>query len=394
MTLVYPATSAALATDSAKAQPRTHVLAIGVGSYPHLKDAAPADRSDKLGNLPDLLGSLTSPPVAAQRFVDWFLEKAGRNPNAPLGSVELLVSAAKAASSATSIERPVMANIRAAFNRWFKRCNENERNVAVFYFCGHGLWKGQTYLLPEDFGSDAANPWSDAIDLEGTVLGMASCKAFGQWYVIDACRQSGVTLEQSIDIRARTLADASSRDLNPRSASVINATAPGNPAFGEEDGMARFTQLLLETLDGAGAARRDGPHGQAWVVDSESVAAAVRKLMEVANRTLSPAERQEVSPGSPYATAPVVLNVLGKTPPPPVPIEIGCEPDEARQAARLMIDGTGGCFEHGPSNDAWSDQVPAGWYTVSAKFEGTTYAAEPLADQMLMPPLYEHTFSV
>ena len=38
-----------------------------------------------------------------------------------------------------------------AFNEWYARCNAHEDNVCFFYFCGHGLHKQNTYLLPEDF---------------------------------------------------------------------------------------------------------------------------------------------------------------------------------------------------------------------------------------------------
>ena len=60
---------------------RTHVLVIGVGRYPHLKDGSGRVLENHYG-----LGQLTSPPLSAAAIADWFVGAPFRNPAAPLGS--------------------------------------------------------------------------------------------------------------------------------------------------------------------------------------------------------------------------------------------------------------------------------------------------------------------
>lgn len=66
---------------------RTHVLIIGVGDYPNVRQSRVAR------NAADLLEvrPLTSPPRSARELADWFLTSF-HNPNAELGSLELLFS--------------------------------------------------------------------------------------------------------------------------------------------------------------------------------------------------------------------------------------------------------------------------------------------------------------
>jgi hypothetical protein len=91
------------------------------------------------------------------------------NQQAPLGSIELLLSPATINyelpdGGFKQVDAATTPNIQAAFNNWYARANKSEKNVAVFYFCGHGLESDVTLLLLEDFGSNPNNLWDHARD--------------------------------------------------------------------------------------------------------------------------------------------------------------------------------------------------------------------------------------
>ncbi len=82
-----------------------------------------------------------------------------------------------------------MANINKAFREWYKRSNSHTADVATFYFCGHGIAKGNFALLAEDFGSYPFVLFENAIDFELTHRGISDCQAQTQLFIADSCRQ-------------------------------------------------------------------------------------------------------------------------------------------------------------------------------------------------------------
>src|SRR5690348_1004793 len=120
--------------DDASSQPRTHALLIGVGHYPYLPGGGATTTATTLG-----LGQLASPPISAVRLAHWLINEFN-NAQAPLGSVELLVSPAPGgALPPWPAEGATLANVRAAYKRWLARCDLNPGNLALFYYCGHGV---------------------------------------------------------------------------------------------------------------------------------------------------------------------------------------------------------------------------------------------------------------
>src|SRR5260370_12380507 len=93
-------------------QPHTHVVLRGVGTYRHIRGG-----KDYKAELPvSNLRQLTSPPISARKFADWLLKEL-HNPDAPLGSVELLLSEQPQApyrlpdGESTPIVRPTISTI-------------------------------------------------------------------------------------------------------------------------------------------------------------------------------------------------------------------------------------------------------------------------------------------
>ena len=177
MTTVY---TSSLASNDKKAV-GTHLFIVGVGEYPCLLGGDPKQLlEDPMG-----LKQLSSPPVSAAALASWFLGRQGpsgaavgfHNPNAPLATVEMLLSPSQSYTGPGVAPVPVAAATRAnivqSFKLWKDRVAADPGNIAVFYFCGHGVMGVNDYLMPSDFGAlNPANPWQDLVDIWSAPQGL------------------------------------------------------------------------------------------------------------------------------------------------------------------------------------------------------------------------------
>jgi len=282
-----------------------HVLIIGVGRYTHLSGGAGPLNPDFR-----VLGQLNSPPVSARAMASWFLKPdPGYIPAAPLSTVELLLSdqldqtyVRPDSGERQVIEPAIMANIERAFYEWDTRCSTNPGNIAFFYFCGHGLWKGGAVLLSENFAANRGNPWLTAIDFDATYTAMGQCRAQTQYFVIDACRQWTDRMRSDLNVHPSTLKTASlSGEWTLRTAPQLFGAAIGRPAFGDSESrngdsadstgqVSRLTQALLKCLRGGGSDKQGGE----WIVNTDCLGLAVHKLIEAHNLKRPKDERQNV----------------------------------------------------------------------------------------------------
>src|ERR1051325_5790686 len=188
------------------AGPGTHVLLIGVGKYTYGK-------GPKASPVGGDLTQLTSPPLSARAMADWFIRHFN-HASKPLASVAMLVSEPKRKpytpprAGALPVTPPAatLAHVRAATTRWATRLSSNRDNMAVFYFCGHGISKGQrAALLLDDFGLPDAE-FDGAIDLEILYSTMKNSPAIQQLYLLDCCRTDADNLyENEARIGSRTV---------------------------------------------------------------------------------------------------------------------------------------------------------------------------------------------
>ena len=173
------------------AGPATHALIIGVGGYDHLDGGASDHKLEPAGKYGNL-GQLTSPPKSACALAAALTAIPREDWLAPLGTVDLLVSTAPGdddpGGTGGPYERATRTAIQEAFDRWWVRCESNPDNVAVFFFCGHGLQASSHVLLPTDFGA-TGNPWAQAIDFNRTRDAFLTNKAKTQVFLVDACRE-------------------------------------------------------------------------------------------------------------------------------------------------------------------------------------------------------------
>jgi hypothetical protein len=116
--------------------PGTHALVVGVSHYPHL-----SPNEGPVAKTYSTLKQLPSAVLSAKAFANWLCRTPLRNPAAPLGRIELLLSPAEQ-NEGVQCEAATHANLQAAFGRWFKTCTSSSDNVALLYFCGHGRQPG------------------------------------------------------------------------------------------------------------------------------------------------------------------------------------------------------------------------------------------------------------
>jgi hypothetical protein len=242
MTLIFP--------DDRGNAPSTHALIIGVGGYRHIEGGA--DPRQQVVKHVGLLGQLTSPPRSAVAFAQHLI-KTGDRLRAPLGSIELLISPAPSDPNPFPLgmnsEPATIANLRAAYGAWRARCDRNHDNVAMFYFCGHGVEKIEQYLLAEDFGDDPNNPWLGSFAFDSTRLAFHACRAATQCFYIDACRKvtSGMLQVRPSASPLETVQEDVAECLHDL---TMKASARNTTALGPKKKPSYFTQALIKAFQG------------------------------------------------------------------------------------------------------------------------------------------------
>lgn len=229
----------------------THALVIGVGEYRHFSGGAgPINPTWGLRQLPGAA-------ISAKHFVDW-LEQHFHHPEAPLATIEYLISGPEGA--ALNSEEPLFARIQEAFDQWHARTSSDPQNIAMLYFCGHGVLMGvETALLASDFGNPAsASLVRNAIHVEGTVQGMFSSRANRQCFIIDACRTTEEPLVKAMASPGTALATATTDQVRPASQPILFASGLTEAAYQMANEPSPFTSALIESLNGLGV---DDVHG-------------------------------------------------------------------------------------------------------------------------------------
>lgn len=351
-----------LILDNPSSGAQTHALVIGIGYYNCLLGGR-HPLADPMN-----LGQLTSPPVSAGVVADWLLAKFN-NPEAPLGSVALLISHSSQpvyqspGGQRHDVESATMENVVQAVNSWFSRANSNVNNLAFFYFCGHGLGRGlDTYLLAEDFGARETKLMANSVHLEGLHLGMERCRARKQCFIVDCCRNvRDRIIRISGDLGDAVIqGDVDASGHGDRAAPIFYATGQNQMAYAIPKGPSRFTHAVLRALGGLGA---DKPSGQ-WIVDSMSLARAIGLILEWENRRPG-VPRQNFKVGGQGS----LFNVHYPQEAPHVPVVIGCDPNSANDVAELVVENGTPIQRPRPMASDWELALQPGIpHHVSARF--------------------------
>lgn len=356
---------------------QTHVLIIGVGHYRHLPggDGPPVSANREYG-----LGQLTSPPISARAFASWMLTNY-ENPKAPLGSLDMLLSENPSAQFAlprgqsATVEPATMANIKIAFKAWLRRCDSHPNNVAIFYFCGHGVWVGGDHLLlAEDYGSDETQPFRTSMNWSQMSLGFRNRLAGLQCCFIDACSNVPDDAIRIVHPGAESLFEVEYPVRRYDPLLVLKASPPGNLAYGIAGEVTYFTDALVQCLQGRGSEPNtiDGN----WVVTTSSLSKNITKILNEFGLLVDNEWRGEGD-----------LLVRANTP--HVPVVVRFFPPDAIRSAKLKLE-----RERDPSwsrdwvadGDSWNlNDVPIGSYTLTASFTPPKYENVNLYFTVLPP---------
>lgn len=351
--------------------PCTHALIIGTSYYRNLPQNA-ADPVPDNGRVTLSLGQATTPASSALAFARW-LENDYRSPQAPLGSIRLLVSASEEekrqhdalAHPEDTVLPATRPNVKAAIREWKRDCEKNREHVAVFYAAGHGiqLSKDDSIVLLEDFADPDENVLEGAMDIGSIWRGMSNKRAAGiQFYFVDACRIKPEVFRRYEEAPVGVTLDVE-EDGSADAAPIFFSAAPRSFALGEPGKGTLFCQALLDCLRLHGV---EGPDEEnRWVVSTSSLLKRLRP--RVAELAQEHRERQDAVPGG--LPVDVIFHVLPK--PPRVPLSISLQPGNAsRFASARLSDGITEkvIFENAEFTPALNRVVPGGRHILAVQF--------------------------
>ena len=362
-------------------KPGTHALVVGIGRYPWLVGGKGKPRFAQH----DGMGQLTSPPASARAFARWLLETYD-NPDAPLATLDLLLSDAKdqnftGANGPVEIQPATFDNVFQAISAWAKQPSMDQ-DLLLFFFSGHGISAAlQTTLLCEDYGSNGASPLNQAIDFTGMVVGLDWIAARRQCFFVDACR---VATAEILDARNffghPVIQPKSDHNPKPRHAPVFQSTLAGQLAYGRKGKPSYFTEALLRAFAGPGS--DNNLDGLTWWVQTDALLRALPPLLRRVVGT--PGQILPLAPGSDVTN--LALHRL-KQSPAGIPVDVICSPDNRTAKAILSCTGAGlkGKLQRKrPSAEPWQLDLAEGQYTFTAE-PVTPPATGSVPDERIRP---------
>jgi len=355
--------------------PGTHVCVVGVGTYPHLKGG-----EGPVNPLHRDLGQITSPPQSAMAMLEW-TDKTLNNPQAPLKSIEVLISQPEPAlyTDANGLSQQIATatwdNLEAALAAWFGRANSHPDNVAMFYFCGHGLGDGvNTHLLMGDAGV-SHDLLRHALHVGAFRIAMGACVAQKQIYFIDACRT--VDLATVFNPHSPVQSGLPPGNVmaifngwNP----VLHSARQGELAFGAPGEVSDFTKALLEGLTRCAVFQ---PYGHYWAVSPQELQKAIAALMDdFSGKPQCPADGL-VGVGFQLHVLPGVPDVV---------VHVSLNKQHANDDAEISYTATGRTIVRPDRSHPWRTFAPYGQCSVQATFAPPSlFTAAPI-QTFLVPP--------
>lgn len=376
-------------------KPGTHVLIVGIETYPYLADGAMA-QDETFG-----MGQLTSPAISAKAIASWFMgplmdpaRPGFQNATSPLASVEVLIGAKEKEAVETPagdqrVDGAERSQVKAAFNAWKKRIVDEPGSTGIFYFCGHGISDGAQYALCQDILLDSGTAYEMAFDVDGTLYSlMRVAKDSHIHFWFDACRapDANLMIRRS---RPQPLLDIPATDPTvTRSTSFLQATEEGKLAFARKGAPARFTQAILNSFSGYAA--RSMP-GNKWEASSTELYTATLAFLKVDNKSAS--NRQNCS----HECSGEGAAIIELTAPPKVRLVLDLKPDNMRPHGQLSYKPSGAPDPktmHQCSAGLLSAEVNLGVYELGAEAKEGQFAPKVMEMQFVMPPVYDFTFEV
>lgn len=346
--------------------PGTHVLAIGMQNYPHLAGGQShvAGRFEGMGQLPSAARS-------ARAVVGWFLEHF-TNGDQPLASVALVLSEpgpamfshARLPGPVTGLPRGSVQEAMAAIKAWARRAASHPDNLAVLYFCGHGVsFAAGQLLLCSDFAASPGSDYQASINLSNLTAALGTRRPRQQLILADCCREP-VHVAQSIvgqvNLGQAVLDPVFGHAKSSTRLSAHTSTSDMSKAFGRRSGLTFFAEALIKAFDGGGVQSDMGD----WV-GTLGLQAALAAYVLRASRAAKVEQEPEI-----YRYGRFKLHkpqVVG------VPLHVACEPRDAiHEGGAFEVLSTGGArTSFTPSvagEELWSPILSPDDYDVGAVF--------------------------
>ena len=383
-----PMPDQALVFEDAASSPGTHVLVVGIGTYPYLEGGTHHNPQVSGG-----MGQLTAPQGSAVAVADWFLDHFS-NPEKPLCSLAMVVSApdpfvyhhAKAnVAPGHALPQGEIGQIEAAIQAWAQRC-ENPDSQAVFFFSGHGAVSGESLLLARDFGAKPLQLFSGSLNLSAFEVAMNTRSPNFQLFLVDACQVPRPVATSAINKTVMgsggigaAMPHEAARNGGAAKQSIHLSTT--QYAFAEIDGHSLFTDALLQALSGGGA----HPRSAGWVVPG-SLQLALDAYLERLGRRHNVQQDPQL-----YKAANFKIHKPDEV---KVPVYVTCDPAQALRQAHIKVRRQG--VEHGAFNgpvaqqDEWMLLLPTKAHEVEAVFPNTTYPTYKEETQVTTPETLVH----
>ncbi|RYH66487.1 MAG: caspase family protein [Alcaligenaceae bacterium] len=321
-----------------------HAFLIGVGKYPHLKDGRSTTKFPYRGDI----GQLSSPYHSVEAFSTWLLNDLNL-PGSPLRSLRVLASS-PVKGMATTWDKPDIATIEQEAKAWYGDCNKHAGNVALFYFCGHGVLLGdRSFFLAQDFGKNELTPFKGSFDPAAFADACLATKASKQLFLLDACRSTPAELRKRYKNPSPTelVSAVEHKNQGKHQQAELYASDLGTKAYGAKGGPSVFMSSLLASMKGAGAHQTMSAE---WVVGTDSLRSGLNFLV----KRHYEAGLQQVSFGK--LSADFDLHAISDTP--VVPVVVRTSPATRLADLQLQTD----CPQHktAPDGKPWNIDVLAG----------------------------------
>lgn len=367
------------------------VLLVGAGAYPSAKDPnGKVELTDLTSVAPSVLA------LAKKLLTDW-----RETLTQPLLRVEVLLSdpgkpavwpgygAAGEVAAGSPLEPPSRANIETALAATLAGATRDDGLLILF--CGHGVAKDDRYFVPGDFGGQL-NPWNTLINLDELALALRQEPPRTQWLLWDCCANIpeeilnalGTIGSSPIGRDAGLLASAI-RTYGVLGQLRLASAADGLEGFGIPGSPSRFTEMLIEALDGAGCDRRID---RKWQVYDAGIRTAIQTYADRTPALDHPDFYRFVVPASTDAPMPMRFRQL-PGPPKSVLVAMSDPRDELKRAAVAVAHG-GSAVQDLPAPQAaavlYLRLEPEREYLVTATFDDgdiesrSTYAYLPMAE--------------
>jgi hypothetical protein len=361
--------------------PATHALVIGVSAYP--------GRPLGLGDLP---GAATS----ALMFARWLRDEY-RPPDAPLGSVRLLLGPSRGEPAEPDVAAPTRDEVVKALNDWRADCHSSPENVAIVYLCGHGVLESTDggVVLTQDAGRypEADQVLADAIDIDGVRNALTGPGGpTRQWYFVDACRERDSKLDKYDGLLRGGIRFERSSVPSGAHRPVFSAALPGRQAYQSGSG-SLFVRALVKCL------RLDAwdpptARDDRWRITADSLNEALTG--EVGRLARQRGQSQHIAYGGEIVAGEALLT----GPPPQVPVTLRVTPAAAERVQSCgaeIFDGATDArvLERRPL-PVTEVPVPGGVWTLSVTFDPPhpPYRDRPAIALQVRPPMCEQPVSL